>query len=148
MSGIIKGNSNIKIMKDYKKMTDEELTKILFDVKKEIESRQTKKTVLFNAEEYFERYNGGWCKSVTGLDKSKTNGYSIVGDFMSKRNEWYVVGNLYLDCGIGGSRKNQQKYYTLFTVNENANVIVIKEIDDTPSWATNLWDSIEKYQKP
>ena len=26
------------------------------------------------------RYNGGWAKSVTGVDRTKTNGYSIVGE--------------------------------------------------------------------
>lgn len=30
------------------------------------------------------RYNGGWTKTVTDLDKSKDNGYSIVGEFVRK----------------------------------------------------------------
>ena len=65
------------------------------------------KQFLFDPSDYFERYNGGWTKTVTGLDKQITNGYSILGEFKPQKKDWYCEGGLYLDKGIGGSRKNQ-----------------------------------------
>lgn len=99
--------------------------------------------VLFDPAEWFERYNGGWTKIVTGLDKSVTNGYSILGDFTtSGKKDWYSTNALYLDCGIGGSRKNQERNYTLFRVNEKGEPIIIAK-SDGKNWATELWEAIE-----
>lgn len=92
------------------------------------------------------RYNGGWIKSVTGLDKSKVNGYSILGEFMRKDAvDNYVVGGLYLDCGIGGSRKNQNKEYTLFTVLADGSCEIVAEAGDSRDWAVELWPAIEAF---
>ena len=52
----------------------------------------------------YTRYNGGWIKSVERLDKSKTNGYSLVGEFLKSGLQWMGPG-FYLDCSKGGSRK-------------------------------------------
>jgi hypothetical protein len=87
------------------------------------------------------RYNGGWTKSVTGLDKSKSNGYSIKGTFMRRGSDIYVVGGLYLDCDIQGSRKNQEKRYRLFRVQTQG--IDVLESAEGRSWATDLWPAIE-----
>lgn len=101
--------------------------------------------VLFDPAEEFERYNGGWTKEVVGLDKTQTNGYSIKGGFTtSGKKDWYRVGKLYLDCGIGGSRKNQTKYYTLFTLEENGEVSTLATSKGN-DWAVSLWEEIEKY---
>ncbi len=91
------------------------------------------------------RYNGGWTKSVTGIDRSKNNGYSLKGDFMGKSGDTYIVGNLYLDCGIGGSRKNQEKFYNLFTIESDGKVKVIAEAEDSREWAISLWNMIEEF---
>jgi len=91
------------------------------------------------------RYNGGWIKSVTGIDRSKNNGYSLTGDFTGKSGDTYKVGELYLDCDIGGSRKRQVKTYTLFTVLKSGTVKVIAQVGDTRGWAIELWKPIEKF---
>ena len=89
----------------------------------------------------YSRYNGGWVKSVTGLNKEHANGFSLVGEFCSKKTEWTTPG-LFVDCSISGSRKNQEKTYTLFRLNADGTV---REVQTTKGsdWAINLWDSIE-----
>jgi hypothetical protein len=98
------------------------------------------------------RYNGGWVKEITGLDKSKSNGYSLLGEFVDGGKEGIIrctIGKLYLDCDISGSRKNQEKYYTLFCVMLNEKKeLTIKEIiskKETKTWAIDLWEYIEKF---
>ena len=96
--------------------------------------------------ETVDRYNGGWLKRVTGLDKSVNNGYSIVGDFVEagdyKNN--YEEG-LYLDCSKEGSRKNQVWNYHLFRFSEENGVELLKTLEDAGrTWAVEFWDTIEK----
>lgn len=94
----------------------------------------------------FSRYNGGWIKTVERLDKDYKNGYSLVGDFLpvSSGNIDLEEGVLYLDCSISGSRKNQDKSYTLFKLIDKS-IFIVQEIDNAgPDWAMSLWESIEK----
>jgi beta-glucanase (GH16 family) len=95
------------------------------------------------------RYNGGWVKSITGINKAKSNGYSLQGDFLSNGNKSssevrVTEGKLYLDCGIGGSRKSQEKKYTFFTI-RNSEIVIVHEEKDSSSWAINSWEAIEKF---
>ncbi|MBT9258166.1 MAG: hypothetical protein KM310_00205 [Clostridiales bacterium] len=90
------------------------------------------------------RYNGGWIKHVTGLDKTKRNGYSILGQFMRHGKDLYIVGGLYLDCGIGGSRRRHRKHYTLFRVVAADKIEILATVGDAPDWAINLWPAIEE----
>lgn len=98
-------------------------------------------------EDYLEstRYNGGWIKEITGLDKSKNNGYSLIGSFKGKSGDTYEVGHLYLDCDIRGSRKNQFKHYKLFTIKSDGAVKEIAYQEDARDWAINLWDAVEQF---
>lgn len=91
------------------------------------------------------RYNGGWLKRVTGLDKSVNNGFSIIGEFVKagdyKNN--YEEG-LYLDCSKEGSRKNQVWNYHLFRFTENG-VELLQTLEDAGrTWAVEFWETIEK----
>ena len=74
------------------------------------------------------RYNGGWTKTVTSLDKTVATGYSIEGNFVTVGDfkEFYEDG-LYLDCDIQGSRKHQDKNYRLIKL-ENGKMELINEI--------------------
>ena len=106
--------------------------------------------MIINLEEQlmgFDRYNGGWVKQITGLDKDYKNGYSLNGEFIANKRVKNVdleENNLYLDCSIGGSRKNQEKNYHLFKV-ENGEIEIIQTIEDGQSdWAVQLWDNIER----
>jgi hypothetical protein len=94
-------------------------------------------------EEGFTRYNGGWIKTVTGLDKSVTNGYSLRGNFAQARITWNSPG-LYLDCSIGGSRKNQDNYYHLFILKTDGSISRVgPEIKNGKDWAVQLWSYVE-----
>jgi hypothetical protein len=114
--------------------------------------------ILINPADYFERYNGGWTKEITCLDKEKTNGYSLLGEFTQKGTQCYEGGKLYLDCGIGGSRKNNKKIYSLFTITkqgDTCDVEVIKVIGkadgsenyegNASDWAIKFWTAIEEF---
>lgn len=90
------------------------------------------------------RYNGGWMKTITKINKEKTDGYSLIGEFINGPI-WIKPHSLLLDCGIGGSRKNQEKFYKLFTVDENGNEIKIADIDEGRDWAIKCWSFIEEY---
>lgn len=92
------------------------------------------------------RYNGGWVKEITGINKEKSNGYSLIGDFLDGGKEAIVrctIGKLYLDCGIGGSRKNQENEYTLFTIKDDE-ILILKKVSKGKTWAIDLWPEIEK----
>ena len=98
-------------------------------------------------DENITRYNGGWTKKVTGLNKEVTNGYSILGDFIKIAED--IVNNvesgLYLDCDIGGSRKYQERNYRLFRINPDGTITILQTIEDGGGdWAYRLWETIEK----
>ena len=90
----------------------------------------------------FSRYNGGWVKRVTKLDKRQTNGYSLVGDFLKAGMQWVSPG-VYLDCSIAGSRKHPDKHYTLFRLQRDGTVENVAEVENRRDWAVKLWPAIE-----
>lgn len=91
------------------------------------------------------RYNGGWLKTVTGLDKTKTTGYSIIGEFVKAGNykHNYTPG-LYLDCSKYGSSDKQVWNYHLFIVSDDGFQLIKTLADAGRDWATELWDTIEE----
>ena len=89
------------------------------------------------------RYNGGWVKSVTGLDQTKTNGYSVIGKFQKSGVQWFDPG-LYLDCSKGGSRKNQEIIHSLIMLKADGSIELLQQEMNNSSWAVALWDEIEK----
>jgi hypothetical protein len=96
----------------------------------------------------YTRYNGGWIKTIEQIDKSKTNGYSLVGEFCKSGLQWMSPG-VYLDCSIGGSRKYHRRIYTVFALREDGSVVAYN--DDTidvggrgGDWAVRLWPVIER----
>lgn len=101
-------------------------------------------------EDPLRRYNGGWTKTITELDKSHDNGYSLVGGFIKKETvQAHQTPGLYLDCDIGGSRKNQVKYYTLFELKVDGTARVLETLSEragrTSDWAIKLWPAVETY---
>ena len=80
-----------------KTLSDQELRELIASAKEELKSRENSQpkqelprvlrqmymeTLGEDRDSTVTRYNGGWAKTVTGLDKSRTNGYSILGDFL------------------------------------------------------------------
>lgn len=94
----------------------------------------------------FSRYNGGWVKYIIGLDKSKTNGYSLLGRFLNTGLQWLDPG-LYLDCSVAGSRNHPEKRYTLFQLLETGEIKVLERQGDFKDWAVRLWPAIEEALK-
>lgn len=91
----------------------------------------------------YSRYNGGWVKHVKVLDKSKTDGYSLVGPFLNEGLQWLPAG-VYLDCSIAGSRKHPRRHYTIFTLSFEGKVEKVADTVYTRDWAPRLWPAIEK----
>lgn len=95
------------------------------------------------AGEKFSRYNGGWVKNVNRLDKSKTNGFSLVGEFFKSGLTWMPPG-VYVDCSIDGSRKYPERHYTLFRLHPDGRVEKLDYIKDERDWAVRFWPKIEE----
>lgn len=90
------------------------------------------------------RKNGGWLKTVEELDKSVTNGYSLVGDFVKSGDfdEEYSEG-LYLDCNKEGSKAKPKIDYRLFRLRDGKIRLLDMVIDAKQKWAPDLWDAVE-----
>ncbi len=91
------------------------------------------------------RNQGGWLKTVEELDKSVTNGYSLVGDFVKSgdfENEY--PDGLYLDCNKEGSSKKPQIDYRLFKFENEKVRLLDLVIDAQRNWALELWDAVEE----
>lgn len=99
------------------------------------------------------RYNGGWTKTITGINKMVSSGFSLLGEFI-KGGLFPCLPGLYLDCGMGGSRKNVTHHYTLVEVTDTGEVEVIATVEGLSGysrgktggdWAVQLWEPIEDY---
>ena len=90
------------------------------------------------------RAQGGWLKTIEELDKSVTNGYSLVGDFVKAGDfeEEYMEG-IYLDCNKEGTAKKPQIDYRLFRFRDGKVRLLDLVIDAQKSWAQNFWDAVE-----
>lgn len=83
----------------------------------------------------------GWCKTVTGLDKSTPTGYSIKGEFVNKsKGELKYLDGVYLDCSKPKGAKN---YHIIKVVDGEAEVLQSLE-NPQGRWATQLWDTIDE----
>ena len=95
---------------------------------------------------YWSRYNGGWMKTVTGLDKSVKNGYSLIGEFVdagATKND-YSAG-LYINCNIDGSRKHPTKMVQLLKLDEDGSLELLKTLENGGrTWAVEFWELIEE----
>ena len=146
---------------DFKTLTNEELKELISEAKNELRSRENNQpkqelprvlrqmyleTVGEDRSDHegISRYNGGWAKLVKGLDKSRTNGYSILGDFVDiDAPQYWKNGTIILDCDINGSRKHPEKTYRLFRY-ENGKLSLLSQVGDTKDWALKLWPIIEE----
>lgn len=91
---------------------------------------------------------GNWCKLVAGIDKTRSDGYSIQGNFVSPIAQVkYQQPGLYLHCQKKGGKPGQQKrLYTLFMLQHDGSVEVITELaNSSKDWAVELWPEIEAY---
>ena len=145
---------------DFKTLTNEELKELISEAKAELRSRENNQpkqelprvlrlmyveTLGEDRDSTVTRYNGGWAKTVKGLDKSKTNGYSILGDFVDiDAPQYWKEGTIILDCDIYGSRKHPEKTYRLFQY-QDGKLHLLTFVGDTKDWAVRMWPLIEEY---
>ena len=89
------------------------------------------------------RATGGWVKTVRGLDKSVTNGYSLVGEYKSEYSD-----GLYLDCNKEGKKSKPKQDFRLFRL-KNGKLTLIDEVyDGKKNWAVEFWDSVGEELNP
>ena len=90
------------------------------------------------------RAQGGWLKTVEELDKSISNGYSLVGDFVRAGNfEAEYSEGVYLDCNKEGTSKKPQQDYRLFRFKDGKVRLLDMVIDGKKGWAPELWAAVE-----
>ncbi|HAO11848.1 MAG TPA: hypothetical protein DCQ51_11920, partial [Planktothrix sp. UBA8407] len=72
---------------------------------------------------------GNWCKSVDGLDKGRTDGYSILGSFVNQCDQLSTQQpGLYLFCEKKKQKQNvAERLYTLFILEPDGTVEVLNE---------------------
>lgn len=94
----------------------------------------------------FSRARKGWAKRITGLDKSKANGYSFQGDFVSLGNfDTNLLNGVYLDCSKKANNEGEvEKTYHIFSV-EDGEITLLQTVEDGKGWAVKCWDSIDDY---
>ena len=71
------------------------------------------------------RKEGGWAKTVTGIDRNYTDKHSLIGDIIynSESGEYIIFeGNLYFDCDI----IYNTKFFRLFLI-ENEEIKILSE---------------------
>ena len=90
------------------------------------------------------RAQGGWLKTVEELDKSVTNGFSLVGNFIKAGDfEGEYSEGIYLDCNKEGSAKKPQTDYRLFRFRDGKVRLLDLVIDAQKGWAQDFWDAVE-----
>ena len=90
----------------------------------------------------YEFYNGGWVKEVTGVDKSKSNGYAFEGRFVNPIGGLSECGDgLYIVCSIEGSRRRQKKCVAVFEIKDDEVTKVIDWVEGN-DWALQIRDRV------
>jgi hypothetical protein len=87
-------------------------------------------------------YNGGWVKTVKGVNKEESTGYCFIGDFVRKEGKVEVEPGYFLICTIDGSRKNPVKLYYFVEVKETGEIEKVLDRVDGADWALQLRDKV------
>lgn len=90
---------------------------------------------------YWDHSEGGWFKSIVGLNKGKKNGYSLLGEFItSGMNNNDYDGGLYLNC----NKFDGHIVYQLVKLHDDGALELLQElVDPRRGWAVDLWESID-----
>lgn len=91
---------------------------------------------------------GNWCKYIENLDKDRSDGYSIIGPFVSQIDQLVQQQpGLYLYCEKKKQKKGiSERLYTLFALEADGNIQVLQETKTaSKDWAVQLWAEIDAY---
>ena len=92
---------------------------------------------------------GGWVKTVTGLDKSVLNGFSLVGEFVKAGDyKTEFSDGLYLDCNKEGQKSNPKQDFRLFRLKNGKLTLIDQVYNGKKNWAVELWDSVSEEIDP
>jgi hypothetical protein len=110
------------------------------------------KQAFFNAPGFWQtslsNKTGNWCKYIESVDKDRTDGYSLMGLFVSQIDQLVQQQpGLYLYCEKKKQKKGiSERLYTLFALEADGNVQVLQEIKTaSKDWAVQLWAEIDAY---
>jgi hypothetical protein len=110
------------------------------------------KQAFFNASGFWQtRFTprpGNWCKYIETIDKDRTDGYSILGPFVSQIDQLaQQQPGLYLYCEKKKQKQGiSERLYTLFVLESDGNIEVLQEIKTaSKDWAVQLWVDIDAY---
>ena len=82
----------------------------------------------------------GWLKYIKALDESRENGYAFQGDFFN--NKYVYPHTLFLTCVKGGRSSDE---YTLFTINENFEKIILFQTFYESGWVLKTFEIIKNF---
>lgn len=106
-------------------------------------------TAIFNAgiEKFDSKLNHSlifaWIKNVVSIDKSKTNGYSLRGDFYKVENVFWIYPGTILIAAY--ERRNINRSYYMGKLNSNGEIDILQvQIEEGAKWAVKFWDCIEQ----
>ena len=95
------------------------------------------------------RSTGGWLKTVTGLDKSVLNGYSLVGEFVKSGDyKMEYSDGLYLDCNKTGKKSKPKQDFRLFRLKNGKLTLIDQVYDGKKNWAVEFWESVSEELNP
>lgn len=87
-------------------------------------------------------YNGGWVKKIDAVDRSKSNGYCFIGDFIPKDRLVEIEPGIYIICTVQGSRKHHRNEYYFVRVTKNGDFEKILGKIEGKDWALQARDKI------
>ncbi len=100
------------------------------------------KKIIITVPEYGDHRFKSWAKLLTGVDRSKTNGYCFEGSFISQKAE-VPVGSYLLLYGRFGSMKYNDPAVRVLRVNEDGSLEKVYEKQcETEKWALETRDEI------
>ena len=85
-----------------------------------------------------------WVKKITGLDVTKHNGFSILGDWMKDHDcPAYYSPGLFISCVI----LPRGNYYRLWEITTSFEIKMIQSHKGNKGWAPLFWPAIQQWME-
>lgn len=86
----------------------------------------------------------GWLKLVSGIDRSQSGGYAILGEFLSEHEMELPIGGVVVRCSPAGSVKNGYKEYDFGVITSKGRIKYDSRDYTSQNWLTFM-DDLEAY---